>query len=260
MKTKLGLLVSVLSLVSVSSAFATQAEECKHRILFLPVLQAGEGTESTAQELDAATKVQFDIAQYLSKHRDLPVFSERASSDLTMAGANADFQADAKSLQQQFPRGLPEKFELLTKKQKTELLEAGGETASLILGNTPLIRRTFENEAIAKAHSEKIDKWIEKNPNAQEPSPEIESLMYEKREKMALEQINKFFAAKPTQKDIVLTFSIDHREGFQMQEDLFPARCIVTPFEFQSVKMPGEEAEVQMSTQPRASVQPRSVR
>lgn len=235
--------MSVVSSVCIFVAASAQAEDCKHRLHFLPVLQPMEGENGVIANLESAAKVQFDIAHYLAKHKDLPVFSEQVWSDKSMKATTPEFEAAAKEARSSFPSGLPAKYEQLTKDQKILLTNAGGDTVNLILGTTPLLRRTMEDEKSAETYFGKIQKWMEKNPSAQEPSPEIESLMFEKRDALALDQVNEYFAANPTQKDAALVFGIEHLESFQRLESKFPSRCIVLPFEFQSVKSPDEEAE-----------------
>ncbi len=230
-------MAALVVLIGVTNA---SADECKHRILFVPQTHAsvlGGSLQVTPEWFEQTAKSQFTIAQYLAKHKDLPVFSEQISSDKSMVTVSDEFKKIIPpTVKNLFPNGLPANYSDLSIDQKTFLAKAGGDLLSLVQGQTPMLRRVVENDQIEDDLIGRVSTWVQQHPNATEYPPEISDLIFNARENLALDQVNTYFSSNPSQRDIVLIFGSDHGVSFHAHADKFPPQCILTPFEFQSVK------------------------
>ena len=138
-----------------------------------------------------------------------------------------------------FPHGLPNKFENLKIRQRIALVNYEAVFFELESGNIPLIHRVLESEEVRAKIYSPIQKWEEDHPGSQEPEPsEIVNLKFEKRERLALEQISEYFKTQPGQKDAVLIFGSAHR--FDIYPDLISPACVVIPSQFKKFWRPDE--------------------
>lgn len=214
---------------------AAHAEDCKHRILFLPQTHAsimGEQLQVTPEWFNATVQSQFKIATYLKQHKDLSVFSEQVSSETTMKTVSPDFLEVTKQIRSIFPNGLPVNFQTLTDQQKTIFAKAGGDAMTFMFGDIQEIHKVVESDQVEDELIGKVTTWVKQHPYATEYPPEISNIIFNIREGLALDQINQFFAKHPEQRDAILIFGNLH--DFRTHPDKFPPQCVLTPFEFQS--------------------------
>lgn len=170
----------------------------------------------------------------LKPHKDFPVFSEQVSTDQTVQTVSPDFKKAAAQIKSMFPNGLPQNFDGLTDDQKNIIARAGGDAISFILRNTDMLHRVVENNQIEDQLIGKVSTWAQSNPDATTPPPEIVNTIFNVRENLALDQINNYIKANPSQRDVVLIYGSDHYYSFRTHSDKFPGQCILVPFEFQS--------------------------
>ena len=234
---KLNFIVPTALLLLSTFAHAQSVSDCKHRILLLPQTHAtvlGGSLQVAPENADKTARSQFAIAKYLEQHKDIPVFSEQVSTDQTVQTVTPDFKRAAAQIKSMFPNGLPQNFDGLSEEQKSIIARAGGDAISFILRNTDSLRRVVENDQIQDQLTGKVSDWAQKNPYAVTPTPEIANIIFNVREKMALDQINTYLKANPAQRDVVLIYGSDHYYSFRTHSDKFPAQCILVPYEFQS--------------------------
>ena len=225
------------SLLKAEQTQKTTLATCQHQIFLLPQTHAtvlGGSLEVTPENFDKTARSQFAIAKYLEKNKTLPVFSEQISTDQTVETVSAEFKQAAAQIKTMFAKGLPVTFEELTEEQKNTIARAGGDAISFILRNTDKLHRVVENDQIQDELIGQVSAWAKNNAYATYPSPEISNIIFNVREKMALDQINNYIKNNPTQRDIVLIYGSAHFFSFQTHTDKFPPQCILVPDEFQS--------------------------
>lgn len=210
---------------------------CKNRILLLPQTHPnilGGSLQIAPENFDKTARSQFAIAKFLEKSIGIPVFSEQVSSDQKVETVSSEFKETAAKIKSMFPDGLPENFETLTYEQQTVIARAGGDAISFILRNTDMLHRVVENDQIQNQLMSQVSNYAQKNPYVTIPSPEIINIIFNVRENLALEQINKYIQSNPLQRDVILIYGSDHSYSFQTHPDKFPSQCILIPNEFQS--------------------------
>lgn len=221
-----------------------QAEECKHRILLVPQYHAvpiDGKMQAPFYWGDKITQSQFNIAKYLGEHKDLPIFSEQVSSDKSMETVSDEFkEVILPIVKELFPQGLPKNYADLSAGQKDFITRAGGDTTSLVLGQTSVLRRVVESDDVQEKIFAKLGELELKYLNATKQPPEVSEIIFDQREKLALDQVNNYFKANPKQRDVILIYGADHQASFRSHPSKFRAECILTPFEFQSVKSSSE--------------------
>jgi hypothetical protein len=234
---KLTLLFPMTLLIFTTTAYAQSVSDCKHRILLLPQTHPtilGGSRQVLPENFDQTVRSQFSIAKYLEHHKNLPVFSEQVSRDQTVQTVSPDFRQFAAQTKSMFPSGLPQDFNDLTDEQKNVIAQSGGDAISFILRNTDMLHRVVENDQVQNQLIDKVSDWAQKNPYATIAPPEIVNIIFNVRENLALDQINNYIKANPSQQDIVLIYGSDHYYSFRTHSDKFPAQCILVPYEFQS--------------------------
>lgn len=234
---KLNFIFPIALLLFSAFAQAQSVSDCKHRILLLPQTHAsvlGGSLQVAPENADKTARSQFAIAKYLEQHKDIPVFSEQVSTDQTVQTVSPDFKRAGAQIKSMFPNGLPQSFDDLTDDQKNIIARAGGDAISFILRNTDMLHRVVENDQVQDQLIGKVSAWAQKNPYATTPPPEIVNTIFNVRENLALDQINSYFKAHPSQRDVVLIYGSDHYYSFRTHSDKFPAQCILVPYEFQS--------------------------
>lgn len=234
---KLSFIVPTALFLFNTVAYGQSVSDCKHRILLLPQTHATGlgGSQATLKNADKTARSQFAIAKYLEKNKDIPVFSEQISTDLTVQTVSPDFKKAAAQTKSMFPNGLPSNFDGLTAEQKDIIARTGGDAISFILRNTDKLHRVVENDQIQDQLIGKILALAQqKNPYATTPPPELVDTIFNVRENMALDQINNYIKSNRQQRDVILIYGSDHSYGFLSHSDKFPAQCILIPYEFQS--------------------------
>ena len=233
------MIFTTIIFAGVLGASAAHADDCKHRILFVPQTHAsiiGGSLQVSPDWFEQTAQSQFNIAKYLSQHKELPVFSEQISSDKSMQTVSDDFKKIIPpTVKNLFPHGLPANYADLTMDQKTFLAKAGGDLLSLVLGQTPILHRVVESDQVENSLIGNVSTWAQQHPTATEYPPEISDIIFTQRENLALDQVNNYFASHPSQRDAILIFGSDHGASLHAHADKFPSQCILTPFEFQSV-------------------------
>lgn len=214
-----------------------ESSACKNRILFLPQTHPsilGGSLEIAPENFEKTLRSQFSIAKYLEKNQGIPVFSEQVASDMTVETVSAEFKQTAAQVKTMFPNGLPESLEALTEEQRTVVARAGGDAISFILRNTDKLHRVVENDQIQNQLINQVSEYVQNNPYATSYSPEIYNIIFNVREKLALEQINKYLLSHPSQRDVILIYGSDHSYSFLNHPEKFPSKCILVPNEFRS--------------------------
>jgi hypothetical protein len=237
----MSLRIKIVSVFYVLTSFAfaeAQANECKHRIIFLPQSHAADeltGAQTSEVQNNEVAASQLKVASYIERFPQVPVFSEQAADqDYSWDMVPADKRAALRStFNQIFPRGLPESPYNLTDVQKQKLVDNGGDFVQLIRGRVSVLHRVVENREDLDAIFNPIKRWFSTHPSqVVSYPPEIGSLVYGAREKAALAQIQNYFSKNTTQRDAILIYGSNH--SFKFYPDQFPPECIVIPPEFQN--------------------------
>lgn len=211
---------------------------CKNRIFFLPQTHPtilGGSLQIAPENFDKTARSQFAIAKYLENNKGVSVFSEQVSSDQKVETMSAEFKQTAAQIKEMFPGGLPAFYENLTDDQKNVIARAGGDAISFILRNTDMLHRVVENDQIQDQLIKQVSDYVQNNPYATSySSPEIYNIIFNVRENLALDEINKYFQSNPLQRNVILIYGSDHYYSFLTHSDKFPPKCILLPDEFKS--------------------------
>ncbi len=234
---KMSLIPFFFSIVS-WFAFTAQADECKHRIVFLPQSHAADkltGAQTSEDQNTQVAESQLKIANYIERFPNVPVFSEQTAAqnyslDMIPQDKRLGLQNHFNKI---FPQGLPENPNVMTNAQKRKLIDNGGDFVQLIRGRVNLLRKVVEDQNALDKIFDPIKIWLNKNPSRGVAyPPEIGTLVYGERERAALMQVQKYFSLNPKQKDIILIYGSNH--SFKFYPDEFPPACVLIPTEFQS--------------------------
>lgn len=253
-KALICLLSTVLTVTSCGSQKETQQKEtfwgqnqaklntrnkasntCAQRIIFLPQTHPsilGEQLSIAAQDYERTARSQFSIAKFLEKNPGIPVFSEQVSTDQKVETVSQEFKDTAAVIKTMFPEGLPQTYEALSDEQRDVIARAGGDSISFILRNTDMLHRVVENDKIQDDLINRVKDWAQNYPTAYGYSPEIYNIIFNVRERLALDQINKYFKNNPQQRDVILIYGSDHTYSFRSHNDKFKADCFTIPEEF----------------------------
>lgn len=212
----------------------TSLTPCNHQIFFLPQTHPDSlADDSTDEEV---ARSQFKVAKFILTHPNIPVFAEGVHFDSTLAQAvarNPQNKDLYKSYQKPFKSGLPQSYENLTSNQRNELANVTGVLTMLFAEQLHEVHKTAMDPAEEDQDFEFFKKYEAAHPNVQlQPGSKAYNLVYTKRERFALEQINSYFKREPQQKQVVLVFGAIH--DFNDYPDLFPPKCVIVPFEFQT--------------------------
>ena len=226
-------------ILSGNASFAVDAKECGQRAIFLPQTHAADeltGAQTTTEKNNQVAASQLKIANYIERFPNVPVFSEQAAAkDFSITTIPQDKRVALRQMydQQIFPRGLPEKVESLNAVQKQKLIDNGGEFIQVIRGRTQTLHRVVEDEKALNDIFDPIKRWFDNKPPTNLPyPPEIGRLVYGARERGALSQLKKYFAANSSQKDFIIILGSNH--NFSFYGDEFPPECVIIPEEFRS--------------------------
>jgi hypothetical protein len=131
-----------------------------------------------------------------------------------------------------FPDGLPNDCNKMTDLQKIKMVGNGADFIELMRQKITVIHRVVEDDQAQEQLFAPVKKWFSLHPGAMQAySSEIASVIFDEREKLALQQINSYFAANPQQQDVILMYGSDH--NFSLYPNLFPPQCVLVPFDFQ---------------------------
>lgn len=226
----------LIIIVSACVAFGEVEFNCPQRIIFLPQyhnLDKNFAKTLEPHELETIARSQFRIAKFIEANNQLPVFSEQATRDFVWAELPIPTRARLMSTMDMItPNGLPNRYEELDAEQKNKLIIEGGEFVQFMRGKVPVIHKTIESEEVFQKLYEPIRAWFQKNPgNMQSYSPEIKSIIYTQRERLALEQVQKYFDRNPQASEVILIYGANH--NFNFYSDIFNPNCITVPRDFQ---------------------------
>ena len=103
----------------------------------------------------------------------------------------------------------------------------------MIRGRTRVLHRVVEDEKSLNEIFDPIKRWFNtKPPPSVAYPPEIGRLVYGARERAALSQVQKYFAANNSQRDVILIYGSNHSFNFYPEE--FPPECVIIPTEFRT--------------------------
>jgi hypothetical protein len=225
----------ILILGTTSNAVAGQSG-CNHRILFLPQVHqsvVGDSPGVNAGSLEHVAQSQFKIAKFIERNSALPVFSEQVDTSFSTRGVSAiQLSQVNQEYSNLFPQGLPDKYDDLTQDQKQKLAVAGGELTQLMLGKIDTLNKVVPNRVIQDRIFSQISEHFKRHPNdGVKFDSVIYQLIFDKREMLALSEINHYFEQNAGQRDVILVYGSLH--DFSRFPKLFPPECILIPFDFQ---------------------------
>ena len=204
---------------------------CARSILFLPQLHEDQLTGLNSAALTKMiSQSQFAIATELFKHSNAPVFSEGtyAIMDLDWYRKNADdSESTIQKYKNAFPVGLPKSYSEMTVDQTYKIAKAGGDLTLLLLGLIPRIY-PVATDATAEDNFFKISQaWLQAHPGHDfSEDPQMDYIAMTRRERLALQQVDDFFAKNQNQNEVILIFGSNH--VFTKYPDLFDPKCIRT--------------------------------
>lgn len=213
-----------------------EAAQCDRRIIFLPQTHAIDRETSGSTAKDEPLKVaasQLAIAKYIDTNPELPVFSEQTVSQ-TVVWKDLPEQVKTKArniAKLNFADGLPDSIDEATAAQISQLNDIDAASLELIREKIPAIYPVISPQDKDQVF-DPIKKWTRANPDKPWP-PEIVKLVRDKRERLALQEILKFFKSHPHRRDVLLTFGSNH--NFSIYPDLFDPACVFVPYEFHRV-------------------------
>lgn len=230
-------LISLSCLVLSLLSSAAGAQECDHRVIFLPQTHPADemtGVEMSESQNNLVAASQLKIARYIEQSPGIAVFSEQMSAkDLSLDLVPPDRAAALRALFDEiFPDGLPDNPYLLSDAQRKKLIDNGGDSVQLIRGKVDVLHRVVENKDDLDAIFNPIKNWFAANPGSGNYPAEIGSLVYGARERAALGQIQSYFSQNPDEQDAILIFGANH--SFTFYPEQFPPECVVVPAEFQA--------------------------
>lgn len=206
---------------------------CDSQIRFLPqthrnVIALAMG-ETNADEL---SRSQFQVASYIQKNSELPVFSEQVDTDLDQSSITGDLQIAGNQLKQLFPIGIPKTYEQLSSEQRKQLSSAGADGVLLLTGRISALHKVVPNRATQDSIFARIQQLMAdlKPTDKVSSDSELFRLLNDIRERMALAEIQKFFVSNPNIKTVLLVYGRLH--NFKRHGDIFPSECIETPSDF----------------------------
>lgn len=236
---RLILLALLLTLSGIDFIFATDRviTSCEHEIVFLPQSHAIDQEffdfDVSYTEIDSVVASQLRTGHYIEDNKGVAVFSEQVvANDLDIAYLNFE---DLNELKQKytklFPTGLPQDISELSDLQKREIHDNGAEFMEMIFGNLDKIYRVTPDQKTLDDLMKPIIAWYKGGLLEGKETPlAIEFLKYGKRERLALEQVNKYFANYPEKRRVILMFGAKH--SFSFYPDLFPPECVYVPQSF----------------------------
>lgn len=230
---------AITVLLSMVTSLVVDAKECQHRVIFLPQVHTADeltGARIAEEQSNQVAASQLKIANYIERFPNVPIFSEQAAArDFSIGTVPQVQRAALRQMydRQIFPRGLPENPDSLNVVQRQKLIDNGGDFVQVILGRTQILHRVVEDEKALNDIFDPIRRWHRSKPsvNASYP-PEIGRLVYGARERAALSQIQKYFTANSSQRDVILIYGRNHNFSFYPED--FSPECIIIPPEFRA--------------------------
>lgn len=189
--------------------------------------------EVDEEGIDEIAKSQFKIARYVGNNSDLPVFSEQVDTDISVTTLSGSRLASiSKEYETLFGKDIPETYEALTPIQKQKLVRAGGELTQFMLRKISNLYKVVPDartqDDLFLSISEQLKKL--KTGTVEFGSP-LYQLVFDRREILALAEINRYFQTNPSKRDVVLVYGSIH--DFSRHPGHFPPECILIPYEFQ---------------------------
>lgn len=230
-----------MTLLIGSSLYANE-NVCKHRILFVPQKHKSvipDQSGAYGQFSEEVSKSQFKIAKYIEKNSNLPVFSEQIDTNISLRDLSSEQLQKVASevLKNTFNSGLPQSYSDLTLDEKRRLFSSGGDLVQLLLGKIDTLYKVVPNREVQDVIFKEVTDSLIKNPIAESDSgffskdSEVYKLIYDKRERLALNEINNYFDKNPHQKEVILIYGGAH--DFSRYPELFPSECVIVPDGFQ---------------------------
>jgi len=229
---------TLMVLLFIVTTATAQANECKHRLIFIPQTHKLDSMVNATLDESSKRRVaesQLRIANFIDEYPDIPVFSEQVSTeDFILSSLDPAMRAQGEQMVQAlFPAPLITDPAQLTSAQVDLLYKRGAGFIQMFRGKTQHIHRVFENQAENDLIVNQLKAWFATNPDLEKGyPPEIAKLTYEDRERALLRQVNKFFAANPQERDVLVIFGANH--SFMFYDDLFPSDCLLIPKVFTS--------------------------
>lgn len=208
-------------------------KQCNQKILFLP--QAHNTKYALIKSLDDTNEIassQLQIARFLQDYNDPNIFTEQLTTfDVRKSDFTSEELKELKNMMSNvFPEGLPESVDLLTSIQKEKLINNGGEFINFFLENTTQLRRVVKDKKSFHMLFDPINEWYNSSPQKTYPKY-LAKIIYDEREKHALNLIANFFNENKEEELAILIFGANH--NFSRFPNIFPTQCIFVPKQFQ---------------------------
>lgn len=233
----MGTLFKILTVAGIFSFVCPAgAQVCQQRIYFLPQTHDVQNIPNVVLPIEAYVEVaesQLKIVNYLDRFPRRPVFSEQASTaSFDVSQFTPKVRAGLETMiRGVFPAGYDLDPRSLNEAQAKKLVDNGGEFIQMMRGRLSTIHRVLEDKQTGEEIFAPILEWYSAHPKRTPYPPEIARLVYGEREREALKQVVKYFAANPKEHEAVLIFGKNH--NFSFYPDIFPPQCVVVPSEFQ---------------------------
>ncbi len=227
--------IAVLVTWTPSSAMSASSD-CKHRIIYLPQTHEsvmGSSVKVNEEGLDEISRSQFKIARYIGNNPGLPVFSEQVDTDISVTMLSSSRLAPVgKEYEALYGKSIPATYEELTPTQKQKLARAGGELTQFMLRKIEKLHKVVPDAQTQDDLFRSISEGLKNQTTGTvEFGSALYQLIFDRREILALTEINKYFKANPFQRDVVLVYGSIH--DFSRHPRVFPPQCILIPYEFQ---------------------------
>jgi hypothetical protein len=231
MGTNLLKLRQILALVtSIVSVFGTNAyAECHQRILFIPQIHTNQLSGSDNPEVfQRVAEAQFEVARELISRKNIAVFAEGTYEPMTLdwyRSRASGGEEIIKNYRSSFPNSLSRTFGELNSDQRAKLVKAGGDLTLLLLGLIPKIYPIGSDQATENKFFSIAQQWLSSHPGQSlSEDSKMRYLTFERRDRLALQEINNFFKANPNRREATLLYGADH--NFKLYPDLFNPECI----------------------------------
>jgi hypothetical protein len=199
-------------------------------LVVLPQIHwTGEKKDENPKKVDGVAPSQYQIARSIIENPGRAVFLESVPNDVTPEKREwPDRKVKAQEIKKLFPNGVPDSYSQLNQAQRETLAKNGAVSILWYLGVIDTIHRTYESVAEGTEVEEEIKAIVVKyagNVSAvAEYNKELNKVMYEKRERLALIQVDKFFN-KHISTSAFLVFGGNHGFSIFQRTDLERANC-----------------------------------
>lgn len=223
----------ILLLCIALASSITFAAICDREVIYLAQDHQDDLNDGTVS--GSARYSQYLVASYLKKHPEQIVFLEGNHQDLNERWlkhpGTANYQNEWRAT---FPNGLPAEFWELSEDQAVKLATGDGAAFSFVMGYAKELRKTVVDKELEDKYVDQAKSYFKAHPDQHLTTMPRDSYWYkvafERRERLALAEINQYFTNNPTQRSVVLVFGSAH--DFFQHADLFPSQCIKIPPDF----------------------------